>query len=201
VVGIALLVVIAGAVWWRMTVFADPKLRFTMFNRVLRVENEKTGDPAGITRQENQLGTRYDIAFVKGQRVIVELGLRNNGGQSVQIDKVPPAGFYYFGFDGMEVSPDPESKAPIGSATTWQPFKPFTLGAGEGRNVRLTFRLADCDFTADQAGTTSIQGLVVRYKKLGFGRGWVVPFEKSVLAVPAGGSCERPITDSSIPSP
>jgi len=200
VVVVAFVVVAAGAVWWRQTVTADPKLVFTMFNRVLRVENEANGNPDGITRKENQLGTQYDVAFVPGQRIFVELGLRNEGGHAVELDKVPLAGFYYFGFDGMEVSPDPETKTPIGAATTYQPFKPFTLGAGEGRNVRLTFRLADCPPSAGtgEPGTTSITGLLVQYKILGLGRGWVVPFEQSVLAVRASGTCDHPITDSLI---
>jgi len=132
----------------------------------------------------------------------VELGLRNGGGHAVQIDKVPMAGFYYFGFDGMEVSPDKETKTPIGAATTWQPFKPFTLGPGEGRNVRLTFRLADCPPPdIPEPGTTSITGLLVQYKVLGLGRGWVAPFERSVLAVRTSGPCDHPITDSSIANP
>jgi hypothetical protein len=201
-VAVALLVVVAGAVWWRQTVMADPKLLFTVFNRVLRVEQDATGNPVGITRKENQLGTQYDVVFVPGQRFFVELGLRNEGGRAVRIDKVPLAGFYYFGFDGMEVSPDREAKTPIGAATTYQPFKPFTLGAGEGRNVRLIFRLADCKPPSGQeAGTTSIHGLLVQYKILGLGRGWVAPFEKSVLAVPSTGLCEHPITDSATARP
>jgi hypothetical protein len=198
---IAVMVVVAGAVWWRQTVTADPKLVFTMFNRVLRVEQDTTGNPEGINRKENQLGTQYDVAFVPGQRIFVELGLRNEGGHAVRIDRVPRAGFYYFGFDGMEVSPDRETKTPIGAATTYQPFKPFTLGAGEGRNVRLTFRLAECKPTSQQGGSSSIHGLLVQYKILGLGRGWVAPFEKSVLTVPSTGLCEHPITDSAIPRP
>ena len=195
VVGIALLVVVAGAVWWRQTVMADPKLVFTMFNRVLEAEPQATGNPEGIPGKETELGTRYDVAFKSGRRVFVELGLRNDGGHAVQIDKVPTAGFYYFGFAGMEVSPDKESKTPIGPTTTYQPFTPFTLGAGEGRNVRLTFRLADCNPPSQEAGSTSIHGLLLRYKVLGLGRGWVVPFEKSVLAVATTGVCEHPIND------
>jgi hypothetical protein len=195
VVGIALLVVVAGAVWWRQTVMADPKLVFTTFNRVLGAEEQASANPEGITRREDELGTRYDVAFKSGRRVFVELGLRNDGGHAVQIDKVPTAGFYYFGFDGMEVSPDKESKTPIGAATTYQPFKPFTLGAGEGRNVRLTFRLADCAPPSQEGGSTSIHGLLLRYKVLGLGRGWVAPFERSVLAVATTGVCGHPIND------
>src|SRR4051812_44255227 len=43
VVGIALLVVVAGAVWWRQTVMADPNLVFTTFNRVLEAGQQATG--------------------------------------------------------------------------------------------------------------------------------------------------------------
>jgi hypothetical protein len=194
---IAALVVVATAVWWRRTVTSDPKLQFTHFNRVNLVDHDGTGTPDGITRKENLLGTQYDVAFVSGQRIFVYLGLRNDGGHTVRIEKVPATGFYYFGFDGMEVSPERET--PIGAATTYEPFKPFTLGAGEGRNVRLTFRLADCAPTGPpQPGTTSIHGLLMRYKILGLGRAWVVPFEESVLAVPTRGVCEHPIRDPEI---
>jgi hypothetical protein len=194
VVVIAVLVVAGTAVWWRRTVTSDPKLQFTMFNRVNRVEHDATGIPEGITRKENALGTQVDVAFVSGQRVFVYLGLRNNGGHTVRIEKVPVAGFYYFGFDTMEVSPDRD--APIGVKTAYEPFKPFTLKAGEDRNVRLTFRMADCSPTNLQPGTTTIHGLLVRYKILGLGRTWLVPFEESVLAVPSIGRCEHPILDA-----
>jgi hypothetical protein len=164
---------------------------------VNRVEHDATGNPDGITRKENLLGTEVHIAFVPGQRVFVYLGLRNRGGYTVRIEKVPVTGFYYFGFDGMEVSPDRGTA--IGTATIFEPFKPFTLGPDEGRNVRLTFRLADCSPTGQPPGTTSVRGLLVRYKILGLGRTWVVPFEKSALAVPSIGRCEHPILDPSIP--
>ena len=187
--------VVAGAVWWRRTVTSDPKLQFTLFNRVNRVENDLTGDPAeGISEKRNLLGTQVDIAFVPGQRVFVYLGLRNDGRHTVRIENVPKAGFYYFGFDGMEVSP--ERGIGIGQMTTYEPFKPFTLKAGEARNVRLTFRLADCSPTDLQPGTTSIHGLLMRYKIFGLRRTWLVPFEESRLAVPTIGRCEHPIVDT-----
>ena len=199
-IAILVLVVGAGAVWWRKTVTADPELTFTLFNRVVRAEHEATGDPEGVTRKANQLGTQYELAFAAGKKVFVELGLRNDGGHAVQIDKVPPAGFYYFGFDGMEVSSDPA--APLGALTAYEPFKPFTLGAGKDRSVRLTFRMADCSSINPEAGGhSSITGILVEYKILGFRRGWAVPFQQSVLSVPATGTCEHPITDSSIPNP
>jgi hypothetical protein len=198
VVGIVVLMVVGGAVWWRRTVTSDPKLEFTLFNRVNRVEHDTTGNPEGVTEKRNTLGTQYDIAFAPKQRIFVYVGLRNGGSQTVRIENVPVTGFYYFGFDTMEVSP--ERDIGIGQMTTYEPFKPFTLKAGEGRNVRLNFRLADCSPTNLQPGTTTVRGLLMRYKILGLGRTWLVPFQDSVLAVPTIGRCEHPIYDPS-PAP
>jgi hypothetical protein len=135
------------------------------------------------------------VAFVSGKRVFVYLGLRNDGSRGVRIDKVPASGFYYFGFDTMEVSPD--VGAAIGAATSYEPFKPFVLPAGDARNVRLVFRMAECGPTPTdlQAGTTTIHGLVMRYKILGIGRAWLVPFDKSALGVATVGNCEHPISE------
>jgi hypothetical protein len=194
VVLIAVLVVAGAAVWWRQTATSDPKLQFTMFNRVNRVENDVTGNTEeGITQTRNVNGTQVDIAFAPKQRIFVYLGLRNDGSQTVRIEQAPPAGFYYFGFDTMEVSP--ERNIGIGQMTTYEPFKTFTLKPGEGRNVRLTFRLADCSPSTLQPGTTFIKGLVMRYKILGLKRAWLVPFDESALAVPTIGRCEHPIED------
>ncbi len=193
VVVIAVLLVGGTAVWWRGVVTSDPKLEFTFFNGVNRVEHDATGNPEGITRTENRLGTQIDIAFVPNQKIFVYLGLRNGGGQAVRIEKVPVTGFYYFGFDGMDVSPN--RNISVGEATTYDPFKPFTLKSGEERNVRLTFRLADCSPSGLQPGHTTIRGLLVRYKILGLGRTGFAPFTKSVLSVPTIGRCEHPIID------
>ena len=192
---IAALVLAGTAVWWRQAVTSDPKLQFTLFNRVNRVEHDATGSQEGITEKRSALGSQVDIAFAPNQRIFVYLGLRNRGGYTVRIEKVPVTGFYYFGFDGIEVSPDRGTG--IGVGTIYEPFKPFTLSPGEARNVRLTFRLADCSPspTGLQPGTTSIRGLLVRYKILGLGRTWLVRFEESVLAVPTIGRCEHPILD------
>ncbi|HEV3362993.1 MAG TPA: hypothetical protein VG795_02430 [Acidimicrobiia bacterium] len=196
VIGIVVLVVAGTAVWWRQTVTSDPKLQFTLFNRVNRVEHDGTGNQEGIVTKGNGRGSRLDIAFVPGQRIFVYLGLRNEGGRTVRIEGVPPAGFYYFGFDTMEVSP--ERGIGIGQMTTYERFKAFTLDPGEARNVRLTFRLADCTPAAGdlRPGTTSIHGLLMRYTILGLGRTSFVPFEESVLAVPTIGQCEHPILDT-----
>ena len=190
---IAVVVVAGAAVWWRRTATSDPKLAFTMFNHVVRVEHDATGDQEGITKKENVNGLQVDVAFVPNQRIYVYLGLINRGGRAVEIEEAPMAGFYYFGFDTMEVSPDPNA-AP-GLVTTFEPFKPFTLKSGDTRSVRLNFRLADCSPTTLQPGTTFIKGLVVRYKLLGLKRAWLVPFEDSALAVPTIGRCEHPIGD------
>jgi len=198
VIGIALLVVVAGALYWRQTVTSDPKLQFTMFNRVNRPGETFSGFPADVVRNGNvQGGTRLEIPFVAGQRVFLYLELRNSGGRGVRIEKLPAAGFYYFGFDAMELAP----KGDVGEATPYEPFKPFTLKAGEDRKVRLIFRMADCPpVDPSKAGFTSIHGLVVQYKVLGLRRGWVVPFQ-DVLAIRASGTCTHPITDSSTPNP
>lgn len=194
------LVVAAAAVWWRNAATGDPKLEFTAFNRVNRVENDVTGDPTvGITEKENVTGTQIDIEFVSNQRIYVYLGLRNGGSQTVRIEEAPPAGFYYFGFDTMEVSP--EDSNDIGPIATYEPFKPFTLKPGQERNVRLTFRLAECSPGARQPGTTYVKGLVMRYKILGLKRAWLVPFDNSALAVPTIGGCEKPIYDPSVSVP
>lgn len=194
VVVIAFLVVAGAAVWWRQTSTSDPKLAFTQFNHVVRVEHDATGNQEGITKKENVTGIQVDVAFVPNQRIYVYLGLINRSGRAVRIEQAPMTGFYYFGFDTMEISPDPNA-AP-GLVTTFEPFKPFTLKPGETRSVRLTFRLADCSPSNLQPGTTFVKGLVVRYKILGLKRAWLVPFEDSALAVPSIGRCEHPITDS-----
>lgn len=102
-IGIVVLLVVGTAVWWRQAVTSDPKLRFTVFTRVNRVEHDATGNQEGIVTKDNAGGSRVEIAFASGQRVFVYLGLRNEGGLGLQIEQVPPAGFYYFGFDTMEV--------------------------------------------------------------------------------------------------
>jgi hypothetical protein len=190
---IAVLVVAGAAVWWRQTATSDPKLAFTRFNHVVRVEHDATGNQEGITKKENVNGLQVDVAFVPNQRIYVYLGLINRGGRAVKIEEMPMAGFYYFGFDTMEVSPDPN--AGPGLVTTFEPFKPFTLKSGDTRSVRLNFRLADCSPTTLQPGTTFIKALVMRYKILGLKRAWLVPFEESALAVPTIGRCEHPIGD------
>jgi hypothetical protein len=194
IVVVVFIVVVAGAaLWWRQTATSDPRLRFTRFNHVVRVEHDATGNQEGVVRTENALGTQVDIAFVPKQRIFVYLALRNDGSQAVRIDQVPATGFYYFGFDTMEVSPDPD--AGPGQVTTFEPFKPFTLNSGEERSVRLNVRLADCTASGLQPGTTRIRGLLVRYEILGLGRTGFAPFDQSVLAVPTIGRCEHPIID------
>ena len=195
---IAFLVVAGVAVWWRQTATSDPKLAFTQINHVVRVEHDATGNQEGITKKENVSGTQFDIAFVPNQRIYVYLGLVNRGGRAVKIEQAPTAAFYYFGFESMEVSPDPDA-AP-GLATTFEPLTPFALEPGETRSVRLNFRLADCSPSDLQPGTTFIKGLVVRYKILGLKRAWLVPFEDSALAVPTIGRCEHPIVDPTPPA-
>ena len=198
VIGIALLVVVAGAVYWRQTVTSDPKLQFTRFNRLNRDGETFSGFPGDVTRNPGvQSPARLEVPFVANQHVFVYLELRNAGGHTVQIEKLPAAGFYYFGFDAMELAP----KGDVGETTPYEPFKPFALKGGEERKVRLIFRTADCPpVDSKHAGYTSIQGLLVQYKIFGLRRGWVVPFEDE-LAIRTTGTCNHPITDSSSPNP
>jgi hypothetical protein len=184
-------------VWWRRAVTSDPKLEFPYFSRVNRAEYDATGSPEGIVRKENRLGTEFEMTFRPGQRVFVYSGIFNSGRHAVRIEAAPHRGFYYWGFDGMEVSPDRD--AGIGIATTFEPFTPFTLEPGESRNVRLTYRLAGCDPSELQSGgSSSLEGAFVRYRILGIGRSTVIPFRESVLSVPGGGPCKDPIIDSTI---
>jgi hypothetical protein len=198
IAGVVSLAVVGAGVWWRREVTADPKLDFPYFSRVNRIEDDATGVHDGIERKENLLGTEYAMSFVPGQRVFVYSGIHNGGRHAIRIEAAPAAGFYYFGFDRMEVSPDRD--AGIGEVTNFEPFKPFTLEPDEARAVRLNFRMADCH--ADpRGGTTSIGSLGLRYRILGISRSVDIPFTKSVLAAVVTGFCDRPILDRSIARP
>ena len=196
-IGIVILAVAVAAVYWRRTVTSEPKLQFTMFNRLNREGETFSGFPGDVNKTQGVDGPRLEVPFMPAQRVFLYLGLRNDGGQTVRIEKVPAAGFYYFGFDGMELAPNGE----VAEYTPYEPFKPFSLRAGEERKVRLTFRTADCSpVKSSETGFTSIRGLLVEYTIFGFRRGWAVPFEEA-LAVRTSGPCDHPITDSPIANP
>jgi hypothetical protein len=49
---LAIVVVAGAAVWWRQTITADPKLRFTMFNRVNWADQDGAAASEGITRKD-----------------------------------------------------------------------------------------------------------------------------------------------------
>jgi hypothetical protein len=193
--GVLLLVPIVAGVWWQRAVTSDPKLEFPYFSRVNRVEHDATGDQEGIVQKRNVLGTEVEMTFRPGQHLYAYTGIRNDGRHTVRIERLPAAGYYYWGFDGMEVSPDRD--AGIGQVTTYEPFKPFSLEPGEERSVRLNFRLADCDPAELQSGgSTTLGSMKMRYRILGVSRSVDVPFGKAALTVLAGGPCAHPIYDS-----
>jgi hypothetical protein len=194
VAGAVVVTLVGGVVWWQRAVTADPGLSFQA-RGVYPAEGPGTGDQAGITENRNLLGSEIAIAFSPGRRIVADWTLHNGGARDVRIESVPSAGFYYWGYEALEVFP---ARSPGGvEATAAEPFRPFTLKAGETRDVRLHFRLADCDPAALQSGFSSIDALEVRYRTLGIERSVRAPLDEFVLAVATIGGCDRPILDRS----
>jgi hypothetical protein len=192
--GLVVVALVGGVVWWQRAVTTDPGLSFQA-RGIYAAEGVGTGDQTDITENRNLLGSEIAIAFSPGRRIVADWALYNGGARDVRIESVPRAGFYYWGYDAMEVFP---TRAPDGvGATTAEPFRPFTLKAGETRDVRLHFRLADCDPAKLQSGFSSIDTLEVRYRILGVERAVRVPLDEFVLAVRTIGGCDRPILDRS----
>jgi hypothetical protein len=192
--GAVVLALVGGAMWWQRAVTSDPGLSFHA-RGVYPAESVGTGDQTGITENRNLLGSEISIAFSPGRRIVADWALHNGGARDVRIEAVPRAGFYYWGYDVMEVFP---ARGLDGAGeTTAEPFRPFTLKAGETRDVRLHFRLADCDPAELQSGFSSIDALEVRYGILGLERAVRVPLDEFVLAVSTIGRCDRPIIDRS----
>ena len=170
---------------------ADPGLEF--YGRPNVYRDEASTDLAGIVHNDNLLGDEIDVAFVPNGRLFAAFGLYNGGAHDVRIDEAPPGRFYYWGFDRMGISTDPDDGF-VGTAGRYRPFRPFTLRRGETREVRLEFRLADCDPTGLQAGGYStLRGLTLRYRTLGVSRTRSVAFRDAVLALQAMGVCARPM--------
>ena len=79
-------------------------------------------------------------------------------------------------------------------APAYEPFRPFTLPRGETVNVRLEYRLADCDPAELQPNAAStVSSLRLRYRILGVTRSVHVPFRDTAVALQAGGPCRNPI--------
>ncbi|MDQ4132029.1 MAG: hypothetical protein M3179_02230 [Actinomycetota bacterium] len=197
IVGVAVTVVMTvlagGGVWWQRTVTGNPGLEFYGGPNVYR--DEATTDRGGIHEKHNMLGDEVDIDFTANGRLYAHFGLYNGGHHDIRIEGAPDSRDYYWCFDRMSLSADPDDGF-VGVAARYEPFRPFTLRPGETREVRLEFRLADCNPASLQPGGYSTRrGLSVRYRILGITRTVDVPFRDSVLALQAMGICEHPIVE------
>ena len=196
VVGVAVTVLgglVGGGVWWYRQVTGDPGLEFYGGPNVYR--DEAGTDQAGVHRTSNGLGDQVEVAFVRNGRLYVHFGLSNGGARDVRIEAARNGRYYYWGLDRMSLSTDRDDGF-VGTASRYEPFRPFTLRRGETREVRLEFRLADCDPASLQPGAYSVlRDLRVRYRTLGVSRTIDVPFRDAAVALQAMGACEHPILD------
>lgn len=162
---LAVLGLVGGGLWWHRAVTADPGLVFDG-------------------------GASVDVAYEPGGKTQGFFGLYKQGGRAVRIEAVPPAGFYYWRFDGAAVS---EKWQTASAGGDYAPFRPFNLRPGETRYVRLDFRQATCDPAGLQPGSSRIDSLPVRYRVLGRTRTVDVPFDDVTIAVRTIGLCDRPL--------
>lgn len=182
-----------GGEWWQRAVTGDPALEFYGGPNIYR--DEAGTDRGGIHEKHNMLGDEVDIDFAPNGRLYAHFGLYNGGRHDVRIEGAPASRDYYWGFDRMALSTDPDDDF-VGVASRYEPFRPFTLRPGETREVRLEYRLADCDPASLQPGGYSTRrGQTLRYRILGITRTAHVPFRDNVLAVQAMGACAHPIVD------
>jgi hypothetical protein len=196
-VGIALLIALVGAggVWWQRQVTGDPDLEFYGGPNIYR--DVASTDHTGMEEKHNMLGDEVDIDFAANGRLYAHFGLYNGGHHAIRLEEAPTSRDYYWGFDSMALSTDPGDGF-VGVASHYEPFRPFTLRPGDSREVRLDFRLADCDPTSLQPGGYSTRrGVTLRYRTLGISRTVDIPFRDSVLALHAMGICQHPIVDDS----
>ena len=96
----------------------------------------------------------------------------------------------------MTIGTDPDTGL-VGVASHYRPFRPFrpfTLHHGQTVEVRLEFRLADCDPHALQpGGLSTVRDLPVHYHTLGISRTVKVPLDAATIALQAMGTCAHPI--------
>lgn len=196
IVGVAIATLAAGltgGVWWQRAVTGDAGLELYGGPNVYR--DAAGTDRSGIEEKHNMLGDEVDIDFVRNGRLYAHFGLYNGGHHGVRIEGAPASRSYYWGFDRMALSTDPDDGF-VGVASHYGSFRPFTLRPGETREVRLEYRLADCDPAGLQPGGYSTRrGQTLRYRILGITRTAHVPFRGSVLALQAMGGCPHPIVD------
>lgn len=196
VVAVALAALAGGGLWWNRQVTADPGLAFTGALNVAR--NEAGTDRVGIgPRQSDFRSERDEVAvdFVPNGRLHATVALFNGGGHDVRIEGFRPGRYYYWGLDHISVSHRSDGGA-AGFAAPFEPLRPFTLSGGETRELRLDFRLADCDSARlNPGGYSALAAVRLRYRVLGISRTADVPFGDTVIALQAMGECEHPITE------
>ena len=192
----ALVAGVAGAGWWwRHEVTAGPGFEFYGGGNVFR--DEAATDRSGIVERPVRSGFGWDsgveVAFQRNGRLFVFVGLLNGGRHDVRIEAAPPSGFWSWGFDRMSISADPDYPL-VGVVDTYEPFRPFTLKAGDTRNVRLEFRLADCDPAGQPGGFSTLRSLEMRDRILGLTRTADVAFRNdAAVSLQAVGDCAEPI--------
>ena len=92
----------------------------------------------------------------------------------------------------MVVDDDPNVAFPEGD----EPLDPFTLAAGESRDLRGDFRMADCDPAGlDHDGSFGIRSMPVRYRVLGRVRTVAVRFSSAAITLDTWGGCDQPFPD------
>jgi hypothetical protein len=189
---VVVLALVGGGFWWRHEVTANPGLEFSGGLNVYR--DATLTDMSGIVRRDSPWSSdveEVEVAFISDSRLYAMVGLYNGGAHDVRIDAALPGTMYSWGFDRMSLS-----TGPYGSYNgEWEPFRPFTLRRGETRQVRLEFRLADCD-PAPQSGAYSVlRELRLRYHLLGVGRTAGVSFPDETIALETGGECKNLVVE------
>ena len=191
---VAVVAALGGGAWWHHQVTRDPSLELYGHPNLSR--DEAGYERAGLGEQDNWPHPPVStVTFEPNGRLYVHLGLYNGGAHAVRIEQVPPAGFFYWGLDRMSrAAPEPGG---VTVAQGYEPFRPFTLARGETVNVRLEYRLADCDPAELQPNATStVSSLRLRYRILGISRTAHVPFRDTAIALQAGGGCRNAIVRS-----
>ena len=190
--GVLVAAILGGGMWWNRQVTANPRLEFSGALNVYR--DPGFTDLDGIVRRDRRWPSdveEVEVAFVPNGRLYAMAGLYNGGGHDVRIEAALPGTMYSWGFDRMSLSTDRH-----GSYNgEWEPFRPFTLRRGETRQVRLEFRLADCDPAAQPGGYSVLRELRLRYHLLGVSRTAGVSFPDETIALQTGGECRNPIVD------
>jgi hypothetical protein len=190
---VVLVAVAGGGLWWNRQVTANPHLEFSGGLNVYR--DPAFTDLSGIVRRDGSRSfdaDEVDVTFVPNGPLFAMVGLVNGGAHDVRIEGTRPASMFYWGFDRMSISTDPDG----GWNGEWVPFEPFTLRRGESRQVRLEFRLAGCDPVAqDPPGFSVLQELDLRYHVLGFTRTAGASFSGEKIALQASRDCPKPNVD------